>query len=126
MKQEMETVNAKEAAKQLGISYQTLRKLIHSGEIKFEETKGQGPTGINYLVPLSEVARYMPAGDIALSTQDAADAMGVHQNTVYYMIKTGKLKALPVPSAGTGKYKLARVAASEVERYLAAKGQELT
>jgi len=118
----METVNAKEAAKQLGISYHTLLKLIHSGEISAEETKGQGPTGINYLVPLSEVARYMPAGDIALSTQDAADAMSVHRNTVYYMIKTGKLKALPVPNAGTGKRKLVRVAASEVKCYLATKG----
>jgi len=116
----MDAIPAKQAAKQLGISYNTLLKLIHSGEISTEEAKGSGPTGINYTVPLSEVARYMPKGDIALSTQDAADALGVHRNTVYYMIKTGRLKALPVPTAGS-KEKV-RVAASEVERYIAGQG----
>jgi len=120
----METVNAKEAAKQLGISYRTLRKMIKDGSIEHTETAWRG--GVNYLIPVDEIARYIPKDDILLSTQDAADAMGVHRNTVYYMIKVGKLKALPTPTpnTGTGKYTLVRVAASEVKRYLAGLDKE--
>jgi excisionase family DNA binding protein len=116
----MDAIPAKQAAKQLGISYRTLLSMVRNGSIEHVEARGSGPNGVNYLIPADEIAKYKHGNEITLSTQDVADAIGKHDNTVRWMIKTGKLATLPAPTAGS-KEKV-RVAASEVERYIAGQG----
>lgn len=72
-----------EAAKQLGVSISTVRRLMRAGKIAFFKV------GPRIRISLSEIDRY---GD-CVTLKQAADILGVHKLTVTKLIKTGQLPA---------------------------------
>lgn len=43
---------------------------------------------------------------LALSIREAAEALGLHQNTIYKMVEAGQLPATRIDTTGRGKGKL--------------------
>jgi excisionase family DNA binding protein len=97
--------DSKEVSVILGISNQTLRRSIASGQIKTVRV------GRFLRIPAAEVERLMKGEKTLLSVKEAAELLNVSAATVRILIKAGKIQALRLASRGPFK-----IAKSEVER----------
>lgn len=59
---------------------------------------------------------FKPKNPLVYNTIDAAKAIGVSYNTLYRMIKTGRIKAVNI--ARTGKKPIFSLIASDVQEYI--------
>ena len=78
--------SSKDAAAILGISYSTIRRLMHAGVIKFFRI------GPRIRVSSDEVERFQNT----VNLKEAADILGVHALTIRRLIKSGKLPAFRI------------------------------